>query len=182
MAILDDFLDRIELLNDDFMWYNYKNSPATIEQIEDYERSYGISFNEEVRTFLLSLGAVILEVEEKIWPRPQEYDVVPAWEFGYGMFIYGLSSDKDMLSWLTYDEKYKETASSGNRDYGQMFYKRSGNLYRAYINSEGIITVLENGIKEEGIIFDGNFYDFLINEIDKLEEDYKDYIKKHYNK
>ena len=145
MAILDDFLDRIELLNDDFMWYNYKNSPATIEQIEDYERSYGISFNEEVRTFLLSLGAVILEVEEKIWPRPQEYDVVPAWEFGYGMFIYGLSSDKDMLSWLTYDEKYKETASSGNGDYGQMFYKRSGNLYRAYINSEGIITVLENG-------------------------------------
>ncbi len=63
-----------------------------------------------------------------------------------------------------------------------MFYKRSGNLYRAYINSEGVITVLENGIKEEGIIFDGNFYDFLINEIDKLEEDYKDYIKKHYNK
>ena len=34
MATLDDSLDRIELLSDDFKWYNYKQSPATKEQIE----------------------------------------------------------------------------------------------------------------------------------------------------
>ncbi len=178
MATLDDFLDRIELLSDDFKWYNYKQSPATKEQIEMYERNHGLQFNDDIKIFLLTYGAVILEVEEKIWPRPNEYDVLPAWEFGYGLFIYGLSSNKDMLSWLTYDEKFLETMTSGDISLGQLFYKRTGNLYRAYINND-VITIEYDRLGNEKEIYSGNFYDFLISEVNKLDADYQEYIKIH---
>jgi len=179
MATLNDFLDRIELLSDDFKWYNYKQFPATAEQIAEYERSHGIRFNEDVTVFLQTYGAVILEVEEGIWPRPKEYDFIPAWEFGYGMFVYGLSSNKDMLPWLSYEEKFLETMTSGDISLGQLFYKRTGNLYRAYINNDGVITVEYDDIGDYRNIFEGNFYDFLISEVYKLESDYKEYVKKH---
>lgn len=182
IATLDDFLDRIELLGDDFMWYNYKQSPTTKIQIDEYEKSHGFRFNSDIKQFLQTYGAVILEVDEKIWKRPREYDVIPAWEFGYGMFIYGLSSNEDMLSWLTYGEKFLETMTSGDISLGQLFFKRSGNLYRAYINNDAVITVEYNDMGDDRNIFEGNFYDFLISEVNKLEADYEEYMKKYHHK
>lgn len=176
MASLKDFLARMALLNDDFMWYNYKQKPATETQIKEYEESHGLTFTAEVKEFLLSLGAVILEVNDDIWPKPKEGDILPAWKFGYGMFIYGLSSDENVASWMTYDEKFLETMTSGDISLGQMFYKRSGNLYRAYINSEGVITVEYDHTGDDREIFEGGFYDFLIQEVDKLEKDYREYV------
>lgn len=179
MATFQDFMNCMELLNDDFMWYNYKKNPASAQQIAEYENSHGLKFTDEVKEFLQTLGAVILEVEKDVWPRPNEGDILPAWEFGYGMFIYGLSSEENMLKWMTYDEKFSETMAYGDISLGQLFFKRSGNLYRAYINNDGVITIEYDDLGDDRNIFDGDFWDFLISEIDKLDADYKEYVKLH---
>lgn len=175
MATLDDFKNRFQDLNDDFMLFTSKSNPATAAMIQNYEAAKGLQFNEEVREFLLTFGSLILEVKEEIWKRPEEFDVLPSWKFGYGFFVYGLSSDENFPDWLSYEEKYDEAEKSNATSLGQLFFKRSGNLYRAYVNGE-TITVEYDKFGDDREVFNGNFYDFLIAEVDTLEKDYVDYL------
>ena len=175
MPTLEKFQNRYNKLNDDFMIYTSKVHPPTLEQINQYEKDRGIVINSDIREFLLHFGSLILEVKEEIWKRPQEFDVLPAWKFGYGFFVYGLSSDANFPDWLSYDEKNLEAENNDATALGQLFYKRSGNLYRAYFNGD-IITVEYDKYGEDREIFKGNFYDFLIAEVDALEKDYLDYV------
>lgn len=176
MATLQDFKNRFEKLNDDFMIYTSKKQPATLEIIQKYESDKNLNINQEIKEFLTTFGSLILEVKEEIWKRPQEFDVLPAWKFGYGFFVYGLSSDANFPDWLSYDEKNLETENNNATALGQLFYKRSGNLYRAYFNGN-TITVEYDKYGEDREIFKGNFYDFLIAEVDALEKDYLDYVR-----
>lgn len=175
MATLQDFKNRYEKLNDDFMIYTSKKQPATLDIIQKYESEKAISINQDIQEFLLDFGSLILEVKKEIWKRPQEFDVLPSWKFGYGFFVYGLSSDENFPNWLSYEEKYLESESYDATSLGQMFYKRSGNLYRAYFKGD-TITIEFDKHGEDREIFGGNFYDFLISEVDALEKDYLDYI------
>ena len=175
MATLDDFKNRFQDLNDDFMLFTSKSNPATAAMIQNYEAAKGLQFNEEVREFLLTFGSLILEVKEEIWKRPEEFDVLPSWKFGYGFFVYGLSSDENFPDWLSYEEKYDEAEKSNATSLGQLFFKRSGNLYRAYVIGE-IITVEYDKYGDDREVFNGNFYDFLIAEVDALEKDYFEYV------
>ncbi|AWG24420.1 hypothetical protein [Flavobacterium kingsejongi] len=170
---LHDFQNRISKLNDDFLWYSDKKAPATTAQIQQYETENSLAFSDDIKEFLLTYGTAILEVVAPIWPRPNEGDVVPNWEFGYGFFIYGLSSGTDAIEWMQYAApKSKEGIS------GQLIFKKSGNLYRAYAHQQAIL--IEDGIYDsETTVFDGNFYDFLIAEINILESDYQEYIARY---
>ncbi len=90
--------------------------------------------------------------------------------------MYGLSQDEEMPSWMGFEEKHAEALEYKEKPLGQLFFKRSGNLYRAYTNN-GVIKIEYDKYDEEDYeVFEGNIYDFLIREIDKLEEDYKEYI------
>lgn len=121
MPTLKKFQDRYNKLNDDFMIYTSKVHPPTLEQINQYEKDKGISINSDIREFLLHFGSLILEVKEDIWKRPQEFDVLPAWKFGYGFFVYGLSSDANFPDWLSYDEKNLEAKNDDATALGQLF-------------------------------------------------------------
>jgi len=176
MTTKEDFWERKKKLNDDFTVLGSVAQPATSEQITAYEEKTGYTFSEDFRDFLTTFGSLLFEVKEEVWRRPKLYDVLPAWKFGYGFFVYGLSQDKEMPEWMSYDEKNKEALEFKANPPGQMFFKRSGNSYRAYTNN-GVIKIEYDKYDEEGIeIFNGNIYDFLIAEIDKLEDDYKQYI------
>jgi hypothetical protein len=176
MATKEFFWERKKKLNQDFSVIGSVAKPATEEQISNYERDTGFHFHDDFIDFLLTFGSLIFEVKEEIWKRPNLYDVLPAWKFGYGFFVYGLSQDEEMPSWMTYQEKHQEALEYKEKPPGQLFFKRSGNSYRAYTDN-GIITIEYNKYENDDIeIFSGNIYDFLILEIDKLEEDYKKYI------
>ena len=175
MATLEDFKDRFQKLNDDFMLFTSKSNPATGEMIQNYETQKGIVLNNDVREFLKAFGSLILEVKEEIWKRLEEFDVLPAWKFGYGFFVYGLSADPQFPDWLSYQEKYEEAENNHDTSLGQLFFKRSGNLYRAYVNGE-TITVEYDKYGDDREVFNGNFYDFLIAEVDALEKDYFEYV------
>lgn len=176
MATQEEFWDRKKKLNDNFFVMGSVANPATEEQITQYEESTGFIFSEDIKDFLTTFGSLIFEVKEEIWPRPQEFDVLSAWKFGYGFFVYGLSQDAEMPSWMGFEEKHDEALEYREKPLGQLFFKRSGNLYRAYTDN-GIIKIEYDKYDDEDYdVFDGNIYDFLIKEIDKLEEDYKEYI------
>lgn len=175
MTTLQDFKDRYEKLPDDFKIYTSKAQPATLEMIKNYEKEKDVVINKDIEEFLLTFGSLILEVQEHIWKRPEEFDVLPSWKFGYGFFVYGLSTDENFPEWLSYEEKQLEAEKYDAQSLGQMFFKRSGNLYRAYFNND-TITIEFDKYGEDREVFNGNFYDFLISEVDFLEKDYLDYI------
>jgi hypothetical protein len=176
MATKDQFWNTRNKLNADFSVIGSTNKPATRKQIRQYEKETGFRFNKDFEDFLLTFGTVIFEVREEIWRRPEVYDVLPAWKFGYGFFVYGLCQDKDMPSWMSYHEKHQEALKYKTNPVGQLFFKRTGNMYRAYADN-GVIKIEYDKYNEDDVeIFSGNIYDFLIGEIDKLENDYKEYI------
>jgi len=77
---------------------------------------------------------------------------------------------------MGYEEKNNETLERNVKPLGQLFFKRSGNRYRAYTH-KGLITVEYDRIGKDIEIYDGNIYDFLIDQINELEKDYLKYIK-----
>ncbi len=176
MTTSKDFLERVYQLNDDFKFVSLNQEPATLELINKYSSEKNIKFNDDLVEFLTTFGAVILEVGEDVWQRPQVGQINDMWRFGYGFFIYGLSPSKDFPSWLSFEEKYDETEFKGDKSIGQLFFKRSGNLYRAYINDDKI-TLEYDRYGDDREIYSGNLYDFLIEEINNLERDYLAFIK-----
>ena len=177
MATKEEFWARKKQLNDDFTVLGSVANPATQEQILEYEKQTGFTFSDDFKDFLTTFGSLIFEVKESVWTRPQEYDVLPAWKFGYGFFVYGLSQDEMMPSWMTFDEKYNEALQYKEKPIGQMFFKHSGNGYRAYTNN-GLIKIEYDKYDETDVkTFNGNLWDFLIQEIDNLENDYKKYLE-----
>ncbi|MGH1519840.1 hypothetical protein [Chryseobacterium sp. JK1] len=176
MATQEEFWERKKQLNDDFFVMGSVANPAAEKQITDYEESKGFTFSEDMKDFLTTFGSLVFEVKEEVWKRPNEFDVLPSWKFGYGFFVYGLSQDEEMPSWMNFEEKYHESLEYKETPLGQMFFKRSGNLYRAYTDN-GVIKIEYDKYDDEDYeIFEGNLYDFLIQEINNLEEDYKEYI------
>lgn len=52
---------------------------------------------------------------------------MPAWKFGYGFFVYGLSMDEETPAWMTFEEKNQEALEYKEKTLGQMFFKKTGN-------------------------------------------------------
>jgi len=172
-----EFWNRKKELNEDFFVSGSVTDPATIQHIEAYEKSSGYIFSEDVRDFLTTFGSLLFEVKDEVWKHPKVGDVVPAWHMRYGFFIYGLCPTDSMPSWMGYEEKNEEALERNANPPGQLFFKRSGNGFRAYTNN-GIITLEYGGFGDDIEVFDGNIYDFLIAQINELEADYLNYINK----
>lgn len=171
MATLQDFIDRYEKLGDEFNLFTAKSYPATDQMIKAYEEESGFQFSNDVTDFLHHFGNVIIEVAESVWPRPSEFEICPEWKLGYGFFLFGLSPNPSVPSWMSFEENYEDEFAD---QYGQCFFERSGNSYCAYIKGD----VIHTRIEDDFTLFEGNYYDYLIQEIDELEKDYKQYILK----
>ena len=167
MSTKQAFDERLYKLNDDFNLFTAKKYPATEELIADFERAQ--SLTAEYKEFLLSYGMLIIEVKEEIWKRPEEFDILPAWKFGYACFVMGLSPNDTVPQWI-------QLKKPGKR--GLLFFERSGGLYSTYFHGDKIAIDHDHEGSDEPDWeeFSGNFWDFMIAEVDKLENDYKNYI------
>jgi len=163
-----EFWARKKELNDDFYVSGSVTSPATDELIDAYEKASGYLFSADVKDFLTTFGSLQFEVKEEIWKRPAAGYVVTAWKMGYGFFIYGLCPNDDMPSWMGFEEKNSETLKYSEKPLVNCFL-RSGNRYRAYTH-KGVISVEYGGYGEDVRVYDGNVYDFLIDQINDLEK------------
>lgn len=172
MATMQDFLDRVYQLNDDFGFYHTKSAPATLAQVQEFERQFEIKLSSQVVEFLCHFGTCIIEVNDKVWQRPKEFEIVPAWKFGYGFYVHGLFNNTDNPKWLSFNENFDKNLNA------LIIFKRTGGLYRAYLGQNNHIYIAyENGADWSDMeLFDGDFFDFLIQEINYLEKDYYHYL------
>lgn len=169
MATLQDFEKRFYQLNNDFNLFTAKKQPATLAQIETFEQEKSLSFPQEFKTYF---GTMVLEVKEEIWQRPKMYDVMPAWKFGYGMFIYGLDQAYPDDHWLYYHNNFDDELN------GLKFYQHSSGLLTAYLSQQGEIFIETDPYStwEDMEKYEGNLFDFLIEQVNELEQDYHQYI------
>jgi hypothetical protein len=87
-----------QLLDDDFkLWCAGDDAPSASE-VAALEERLGCTLPEQYRRFLTRYGGVMLEVQEHIWPRPEEFAVGPFWSFQYAYLVFGLG--KDIPDWL----------------------------------------------------------------------------------
>lgn len=172
MSSLHALQTRYTQLNDDFNVLTSRHKPATPEQIHAFEHAVNLRLSDDVKEFLTGLGQLIVEVKEDVWARPKEMEVLPMWKFGYGFYVFGLSQEPGVPEWMTFDYYFDEEETPVK---GQQFFQRSGNSYRAYI-LDGKITIEYDHYGEDTEPFEGNLFDFLLAEIEKLETDYRRYL------
>lgn len=173
MATNDEFWERRNSLNNDFFVVGSRDHPATEEQISVYEKASGYNFNGEFKEFLTTYGSLVFEVKAEIWRRPERLEVLPVWKYEYGFMVFGMAQDKEMPYWMTFESKNREALKYNPNPPGQMFFKCNGKRYRAYVKNDEIITEYSKYDASDTEVFSGNLYDFLIKEIDKLEEYYR---------
>ncbi len=162
---INDIKKKLFDLSDDFMYFNSERFLVTKQEVLKFEKKFKIQLPEEYKEFVLTLGAIALEVDPKIWPRPQEFDVLPYWKFNYGFHVLGFSTDARIPSDFL-------LAESSNKPDEIMFFKLAGGEKAFFRDGE---ISLNND--EDFYDYDGSFYDFLMDKINTLERDYFEILK-----
>lgn len=90
------------------------NEPTEAD-VAAFEAVVGFRLPGEFREFTMSpLGGLYMAVREELWPRPQAFQVGPAWTFAYGLKVFGIAAD--IPEWLDIREQYRELSSEGYPD------------------------------------------------------------------
>jgi hypothetical protein len=87
------------------------NEPSEAD-VASFEEAVGFRLPEEFREFTMSpLGGLYMAVREELWPRPEAYQVGPAWSFAYGLKVFGIADG--IPDWLDIREQYRELSAEG---------------------------------------------------------------------
>lgn len=166
MATLQDFEQRLRILGADFRFLHDGEHPAVLAQIEAYEQATGIRFPAEFVQFLTRFGNGVLEISPLVWPRSEGAS-------GYGFCLFGLNNNPTTPDWLQYGQNFDEELC------GQAFFERAGSLYNAYLRADGRIFTSYSRYDgwEDMEPYDGNLFDYLLDEIAILEEARREYAQ-----
>lgn len=118
MATIQDLENRYKVLNEDFNLLTSKKYPATTAQLEEYKTKTGMEISNDFQQFLTTFGELIIEVNDTVRRKPEEFSVLPMWKFGYGIFVFGFSRHPDSPHWLTDDYYFSSEATT---ELGQLF-------------------------------------------------------------
>lgn len=88
MTTIKTLQTRLDALDDDFMIFAGSPLP-TKAQITALEKKVGVPLRADHRAVMEKLGACAVLADEKVWPRPVEYDVRPLWQFYFGVELFG---------------------------------------------------------------------------------------------
>ncbi|MGD8214015.1 hypothetical protein [Aestuariimicrobium sp. Y1814] len=171
MATIDDigdwFTDRDREAWDAFA----QGADVPSEQdVADLEAEIGFRLPDQVRELAFHpLGGLFIEAKEELWPQPQAHDVGPAWTFQNGLMAFSLSEEAP--EWMQ-----TRTALDRFREYfpdltGRLpVLKRSSDPLMWTINAEGELAMFIPGLEDEPSIFEGDFFDLVLDEIRELVE------------
>jgi hypothetical protein len=91
MATFEDLERKLAGLSDRVFRISTSSAgPATEAELSALEAELGAPLPAEYRKLLSTWGALVVEVVESVWPRPQPLDVLPSWRFWYGFHVYGV--------------------------------------------------------------------------------------------
>lgn len=83
--------DRIDTLDDDFQLF--AGPPATKPQLAAVAKALGIPLRKDHAALIAERSCFAVLVNEKVWPRPVEFDIRPAWQFCFGLEVFGIAPD-----------------------------------------------------------------------------------------
>ena len=139
------------------------------EEIQTFENQYHIKLPDEFRVFTMSpLGGLYMDVREEIWPQGEAFDVAPFWTFCRGIMVYGLS---DVIpDFLNLRLKTKALHEEGFTDYIP-FLSIIGDGDRIFcFDKNNQIVSLDWYETGEAEVVEGSFSEFLLQQIEALEE------------
>jgi hypothetical protein len=93
MPDVQDLFAAIAALDDDFEVYSAASDPPSEAAIAAAEAALGRPLHPDHRALIARYGCAAVLVKESVWPRPVEFDVVPAWRFDFGFEIIGIAAD-----------------------------------------------------------------------------------------
>jgi len=72
-------------------------------EIDALAASVGVTFPPDYRAFLMTVGSLLVEVDEELWPRPDIGDVAPHWkQTRFGLRIFGVCSE---VEWMRIEDE-----------------------------------------------------------------------------
>src|SRR5690349_1206742 len=87
--LLDDLPD------DDFMLFADRAAAERAAEMKDslaaVEAKLGIPLSPEHRAIVERWGAMAVVAKQTSWPRPQKFDVRPAWQFAFAVEVFGVA-------------------------------------------------------------------------------------------
>jgi hypothetical protein len=150
-----------------FEVYACGDTAPTEAEIAAFEATTGFRLPDEFRDFTMSkLGGLYMAVREELWPRPQAYQVAPAWSFTYGFKVFGIASD--IPDWLDIRAQYKALSDLGAPDLVPFFQLECDADYYGFDRS-GRIVQWDHEQPDLREPQDTSFSDFLMSEIHQLE-------------
>jgi hypothetical protein len=174
MDILEKYLDG------DFRVSPMAKNKSTPDDIKEIEKALKVKFPEEYVAHLLADGAEVLgergiyiEVKEAIWPRPQLYDVGPAWTFLYGLYTF--TPSKSSEDWMRLEIAGKEfIEETGIKAVPILKIIGDADLYCADANGKIVKYNHEENTAEETEM---DFWELLEKELGELKNRKEEMIK-----
>lgn len=142
------------------------NEPTEAD-VAAFEAVVGFRLPDEFRQFTMSaLGGLYMAVREELWPRPQAFQVGPAWSFAYGLKVFGIAAG--IPDWLDIQVQYRELSDEGFPKLVP-FLQVECDANRYCFDCEGRIIMWDHEQPEVREPLASNFSDLLLKEIHELE-------------
>ena len=144
-----------------------QGAEPTVDDVATFEKAIGFEFSDEFRDYLVHpLGGLVVEVVEKLWPRPKEFDVGPAWSFCFGLYAYSLSPEAP--EWLSMQKAWDGMRVKGYPQYLPVL-RLAGDADRYCLTKSGDLVIWRHETPDTPDAFDGDFLDALTYELTELE-------------
>lgn len=142
------------------------NEPTEAD-VAAFEAVVGFRLPDEFREFTMSpLGGLYMVVREELWPRPQAFQVGPAWSFAYGLKVFGIAAN--IPEWLDIRAQYREFSEEGFPELVP-FLQVVCDADRYCFDCEGRIIKWDHEQPEVWEPLAWSFSDLLLKEIRELE-------------
>lgn len=140
VSTFDDVHAFLDTLGDDFRLWSSLRRPPDAAAIAATEARVGFPFPPEYREFLARYGALYLDVNESVWPRPEEFELRPLWQMCFGFWVHGVHEHPDLdVTENRVGDFWPVLRIAGLGLADAIGYDRNGRLAR--LGDEGIVPV-----------------------------------------
>jgi hypothetical protein len=157
-------------------------APPSFKEIRDVRDALHVSFPIKYLDFLAVYGAVYLSVNEKVWPKPKEYETRPYWEMMSAVMLLGMPSAQekkdfpDMLNIVAINEIFQQQF---RQDMVPFFKWEGAATISCFLKSSGRIFNVHYDHPQEPEPVEQDFEDFFSGQVRLLAERKNEYKTKY---
>lgn len=150
-----------------FEVFTQMNAEPAEAEVAAIESQAGFRLPDEFREYAVHpLGGLYMAVREDLWPRPQAYQVGPAWTFLYGLMVFSFCSQAP--DWLQLRRAWQRMAKDGHNELVP-FLRIIGDADRYCFTANQKIVIWRHETPNEPEEISETFSEVLMREIQALE-------------